>query len=101
MSKESMEFWKQYQKDHFHIDMPAMLDTYAALQVANAFKEDAEALGCEAGCKVFSGGERKHHPDCCNYPRSLTEMYADKDEKIKELEDKIQSLYEEMAGEDL
>ncbi len=33
---------------------------------------------CEAGCKSFHGGERKHHPDCGHYPQSLTKLHADR-----------------------
>lgn len=28
---------------------------------------------CETGCKVFTGGEIKHHKDCCFYKDSLSE----------------------------
>lgn len=41
---------------------------------------------CEAGCKSFHGGEKKHHPDCGHYPESLTKMNAD---RIEELEAKL------------
>ena len=41
---------------------------------------------CEAGCKVFTGGEIRHHPDCVYYPESLSKMYDDKDKRIAELE---------------
>jgi hypothetical protein len=32
---------------------------------------------CEAGCMVFSGGERRHHKDCVHYPESLTKYYEE------------------------
>lgn len=32
---------------------------------------------CESGCKVFTGGEIKHHEDCVFYPESLTKLNAD------------------------
>jgi hypothetical protein len=32
---------------------------------------------CVAGCKVFTGGERKHHRDCPYYPESLTKIWHD------------------------
>lgn len=30
--------------------------------------------GCEAGCKSFTGGELKHHPDCRYYKGSMSEQ---------------------------
>jgi hypothetical protein len=30
---------------------------------------------CEAGCKVFYGGEIRHHPDCIFYPESFSKLY--------------------------
>lgn len=30
---------------------------------------------CIAGCKVYHGGERKHHVDCPFYKGSLSEYY--------------------------
>lgn len=30
---------------------------------------------CEAGCKVFRGGERRHRKDCVFYEESFTQMY--------------------------
>jgi hypothetical protein len=42
-------------------------------------KEQDQAHKCESGCKVFTGGEIKHHEDCFYYPESLSE-------RIKELE---------------
>lgn len=32
---------------------------------------------CEAGCKVFYGGEVRHHKHCVFYPESLSQMYDD------------------------
>lgn len=37
----------------------------------------AEAEKCEAGCKMFTGGEIKHHKNCVFYPESRTKMYDD------------------------
>jgi len=34
----------------------------------------AEEATCVLGCKMFTGGEIKHHPDCPFYPDSLSEM---------------------------
>ena len=41
--------------------------------------------GCEAGCKVFTGGEIKHHKDCQYYPESLSKMYDDLESKYRDL----------------
>lgn len=30
--------------------------------------------GCEKGCKHFSGGEVKHHPDCQYCPESMSKQ---------------------------
>lgn len=30
---------------------------------------------CCAGCKMYYGGEIKHHKDCVFYPESLTSVY--------------------------
>jgi len=32
---------------------------------------------CQAGCKVFTGGEIQHHKDCAFYPESRSKMYDD------------------------
>lgn len=32
---------------------------------------------CVAGCCIYDGGERKHHPDCPHYPESLSKLYED------------------------
>lgn len=29
---------------------------------------------CQAGCKHFTGGEVRHHPDCVWYPESVSQM---------------------------
>lgn len=34
-----------------------------------------EGALCEAGCKAYHGGERRHHPDCVFYPDSFTELH--------------------------
>ena len=45
---------------------------------------------CEAGCKVYTGGERRHDKHCVFYPESFTKMYdelqADKAEILEALE---------------
>jgi hypothetical protein len=38
---------------------------------------------CEAGCKVFYGGERKHHKDCVFYPESLTKVWHDTEDELQ------------------
>ena len=49
---------------------------------------------CQAGCKIFTGGEIKHHPDCHYYPESLSKMYDDLLIEVKKLQqhDKARSL---------
>lgn len=42
--------------------------------------EAAEKAGsaepkCESSCKIFTGGEIRHHKDCVFYPESFSEMY--------------------------
>jgi hypothetical protein len=32
---------------------------------------------CEAGCKSYDGGERRHHKDCAYYNDSFTKRYDD------------------------
>jgi hypothetical protein len=39
--------------------------------------------GCEAGCKVFTGGEIRHDKNCQYYPESFTKMYDDLECKFK------------------
>ena len=39
---------------------------------------------CEAGCKSYDGGERKHHKDCRHYAESLSKMYDDQSTRITE-----------------
>jgi len=41
--------------------------------------------GCETGCKKFTGGEVKHHPDCKYYPGSLSKMYDDLQSEVEKL----------------
>lgn len=41
--------------------------------------------GCQAGCKVFTGGEVKHHPDCQYYPESFSKLYDDLRTEVKKL----------------
>ena len=38
---------------------------------------------CQAGCKIYSGNEVKHHKDCIYYPESLSKMYDDLKQKHK------------------
>jgi len=39
--------------------------------------------GCEAGCKVFTGGEIRHDKNCQYYPKSFTKIYDDLQCKFK------------------
>jgi len=32
---------------------------------------------CRVGCKVFTGGEIRHHRDCVFYPESFSKMFDD------------------------
>ena len=32
---------------------------------------------CQTGCKHFTGGEVRHHPDCVWYPESVSKMLDD------------------------
>ena len=41
--------------------------------------------GCEAGCKIFTGGEIKHHPDCQYYAESMSKLYDDLQSEVKKL----------------
>jgi hypothetical protein len=38
---------------------------------------------CVAGCKVYDGGEKRHHKDCHYYPESWSKMYDDLKEQQK------------------
>lgn len=49
---------------------------------------------CIAGCQIFEGGERKHHPDCPFYPESLSKIYDDL-EKYKNFCSSVACLYTE------
>jgi len=42
-------------------------------------------MKCVTGCKAYTGGEIKHHPDCPFYPESLSKMYDDlvNDQKVR------------------
>jgi len=37
--------------------------------------DDPREERCEAGCVVYHGRERRHHPDCVFYPDSFTELH--------------------------
>lgn len=45
---------------------------------------------CEAGCKMFYGGEVRHHEDCVFYPESFTRMYDEQKAKLKSAEEEIE-----------
>lgn len=44
---------------------------------------------CIAGCKVFDGGERKHHKDCAFYQQSLSRIMDEQELIIERLKDVI------------
>lgn len=76
--------------------------------------EDTEIDDCVAGCVVFTGGERRHHPSCKHYPESLTKLYDDcklakdkllaaltsRNAELAEAERKASLLEEEIARRD-
>ena len=41
--------------------------------------------GCETGCMTYTGGEKKHDKNCQYYPESLTKMYDDLLNEVKNL----------------
>lgn len=41
--------------------------------------------GCEAGCKIFTGGEVKHQPYCRYYAESMSKLYDDLQSEVKKL----------------
>lgn len=41
---------------------------------------------CEAGCQVFYGGEVRHHKDCAYYPESITKMFDEAKDRLREFE---------------
>ena len=51
-------------------------------------------MKCEVGCKIFTGHETHHHPDCVYYPESMSKIYDDMKKAlaaIKECESKGQA----------
>lgn len=40
---------------------------------------------CVAGCRNYTGGEVRHHPDCPFYPESLSKMLDDALDKNNQL----------------
>jgi len=53
---------------------------------------------CEAGCKIFAGGEIKHHKDCYHYPNSMSESFDEKKVELKALKKENEDLKEKMKG---
>ena len=41
--------------------------------------------GCETGCITYTGGEKRHDKNCQYYPESLTKMYDDLLNEVKNL----------------
>ena len=54
-----------------------------------------EATKCVAGCKVYTGGEIKHHKHCPYYPESLSKMYDDLIQESIELQKENNELKDE------
>lgn len=52
---------------------------------------------CGPGCRVYFGGERKHHTSCVHYPESLTKLYED---RIRNLERDLKEAREKEALHD-
>jgi hypothetical protein len=40
---------------------------------------------CKAGCRVFTGGEIRHHKDCVYYTESLSKILDDTEDELKKL----------------
>ena len=56
---------------------------------------------CEAGCKVFTGGEIRHHKDCIFYPESRTEMYNNLKIENKKLKEVLKNMYFSYINKDV
>lgn len=56
---------------------------------------------CINGCKVFTGGEIKHHKDCPNYPESLSKAYDDLVRYNNDLVECITAMIEASESRDL
>ena len=41
-------------------------------------------MKCIVGCKAFTGGEIYHHKDCPFYPESMSKMFDDAKQQLKE-----------------
>jgi hypothetical protein len=65
--------WMEASKEAWENSLSAALTAYDS--------EKEKAFGCESGCTALSGGERKHHKDCRNYPDSMSELL---DNAVKE-----------------
>ncbi len=57
--------------------------------------EETKSDKCQAGCKIFTGGEIRHHKDCVFYPESFSKMYDD----LQEENDKLMLLRTEAYHE--
>lgn len=42
---------------------------------------------CQLGCKLFTGGERRHHKDCVYYPDSQSRLFDEMEEKLRHIVD--------------
>lgn len=46
---------------------------------------------CTASCKTFTGGEKKHHPDCLFYPHSMSERLDHLEAAAKDFVNKVET----------
>lgn len=54
--------------------------------------KDKAAEKCCAGCKMYYGGEIRHHKDCVFYPESLTSIYDKMDAENVQLREALREL---------
>lgn len=52
---------------------------------------------CQAGCKIFYGGEIKHDKNCVFYHESLTQLYEGIEAENKELREMLESVKNELC----
>lgn len=51
---------------------------------------------CIAGCKIYSGHERKHHKDCPYYPESFSQRFDELQAENKRLKEIIKDVRAKM-----
>ncbi|MFT3994766.1 MAG: hypothetical protein QM660_10690 [Dysgonomonas sp.] len=47
---------------------------------------------CCAGCKIYTGGEVRHLPECVFYPESLSRIYDEKDILLTQYKEALRHL---------